>query len=193
MSGHALAETGAEDLRAILAAYRTIKKASWPQLHPGMEPRVARWPLADATELRAELEGYLKETAAPGCAVRVFWKLGPKFLFAGVNGHFAHDAGVSAADLLGTDDFDPRLPWAAQAAKYRADDKEVFDSGTAKLDILERQTSPTAAVIWVHVGKAPIRTARGVIGVLGMYELIDDKTAQKLFFQRSHGGGPPKS
>lgn len=150
-----------------------------------MEQRAARWALADATELRAELEGYLNETAAPGCGVRVFWKLGPKVLFAGVNGHFAHDAGVSAADLLGTDDFDARLPWAAQAGKYRADDKAVFDSGTAKLNILERQTSPTAAVMWVQVGKAPIRTARGAIGVLGMYDLVDDKTAQKIFFQRA--------
>lgn len=150
-----------------------------------MEQRAAHWAAADAAALRAELDGYLKETAAPGCAVRVFWKLGPKFLFAGVNSHFAKDAGLAASELMGTDDFDARLPWAAQAAKYRADDKEVFDSGKPKLDILERQTSPTAAVVWVHVGKAPIKSGMGVIGVFGMYELVDDKTAQKLFFQRS--------
>jgi hypothetical protein len=186
LSGHAVAKAGADDLRAILEAYRTVRKASWPQLHPAMEERAARWPLSDEAELRAELEGYLKETAAPNCSVRVFWKRGPSFLFGGVNGHFAHDAGLSASDLLGTDDFDSRLPWSAQAAKYRADDKEVLESGTAKLDILERQTSPSGAVFWVHVGKAPIRSAGGaVVGVFGMYELIDDKTAQKLFFARS--------
>jgi len=186
LSDHAIAKADADELRAILEAYRTVKKASWPELHLAMEQRAARWPLADEAELRAELEGYLKETAAPNCSVRVFWKLGPKFLFGGVNGHFAHDAGLSASDLLGADDFDSRLPWSAQAAKYRADDKEVFDSGTAKLDILERQTSPSGVVFWVHVGKAPIRSARGaVVGVLGMYELVDDKTAQKLFFERS--------
>jgi hypothetical protein len=162
-----------------------VRKASWPQLHPAMEQRAPRWAGADAAALRGELEGYLKETDAPGGAVRVFWKLGPKFLFAGVNGHFAKDAGLGSAELMGTDDFDSRLPWAAQAAKYRADDKEVFDSGKPKLDILERQTSPSAAVVWVHVGKAPVKAATGVIGVFGMYELVDDKTAQKLFFQRS--------
>ena len=151
-----------------------------------MEQRAARWPRAGEAELRAELEGYLEQTAAPTCSVRVFWKLGPGFVFGGVNGHFAHDAGLSASDLLGTDDFDARLPWSAQAPKYRADDKEVFESGTAKLDILERQTSPSGAVFWVHVGKAPIRSAGGpVVGVFGMYELIDDKMAQKLFFERS--------
>jgi hypothetical protein len=177
-----------DELRAILDAYQTVRKASWPQLHAAMDQRAARWPSAGEGDLRAELEGYLKETAAPGCSVRVFWKLGPKFQFGGLNGAFARDAGVEAADLLGADDFDARLPWAAQAAKYRADDKEVYDTGKAKLDILERQTSSTAAVTWVHVGKAPIRTAKGaVIGILGMYDVIDDKTAQKLFFQKQRG------
>ncbi|HVQ76289.1 MAG TPA: hypothetical protein VMT79_12235 [Candidatus Binatia bacterium] len=170
-----------------------MKTASWPSLHPAMEQRAASWPSADEAALQSELDGYLAETAAPGCAVRVFWKLGPRFLFAGVNGHFARDAGLAASLLLGTDDFDPRLPWAAQAAKYRADDQEVYDTGKAKLDILERQTSTSAAVMWVHVGKAPIQTAGGVIGVLGMYELIDDKTAQKLFFKRTKAGGPGSS
>ena len=190
MSGYAFTKGGAEDLRAVLAAYRLVKSASWPHLHQAMDQRAPLWPAADEAALRAELEGYLEETAAPGGAVRVFWKLGPKLLFAGANAHFARDAGLAAADLLGTDDFDPRLPWAAQAAKYRADDKEVFDTGHAKLDILERQTSHSAAVTWVHVGKAPIQMARGVGGVLGMYEIIDDKTAQKLFFKRTQGGGP---
>lgn len=150
-----------------------------------MDQRSARWATATEVDLRAELESYLKETDAPGCHVRVFWKLGSKFAFAGLNGHFAKDAGVSAADLLGADDFDSRLPWAAQAAKYRADDKEVYDSGQPKLDILERQTSSSAAVTWVHVGKAPVRAAKGVIGILGMYEVVDDKTAQKIFFRKS--------
>jgi hypothetical protein len=102
-----------------------VKSASWPHLHKAMDQRAGRWPSADEAALRAELDGYLVETAAPSCGVRVFWKLGPKFLFAGLNAHFARDAGVAAPDLLGSDDFDPRLPWAAQAAKYRADDKEV--------------------------------------------------------------------
>ena len=87
---------------------------------------------------------------------------------------------------MGLDDFSGRLPWAAQAAKYRADDKEICDAGTERLDILERQTSSSGAVTWVRVGKAAIRTAQGaVIGILGMYEILDDKTAQKLYLARS--------
>jgi hypothetical protein len=35
----------------------------------------------------------------------------------------------------------------------------------------------------------PIRTASGqVIGIFGMYELLDEKTAQKLYFERSRRG-----
>ena len=183
-----------EELRAVLAAYQEVKNASWPEMHPRMAKRSAHWPAASEAELRAELADYVKEASAPSCPVRVFWKIGPKYVFAGCNDHFASDAGLAAAVLLGLDDFDKRLPWQAQAMKYRADDKEVFTSGKAKLDILERQTSTSGSVIWVRVGKTPIRTATGtVVGILGMYELLDDKAAQKLFFERSRAGGPAKT
>ena len=185
--------TGTEELRAVLQAYREVKSASWPALHPEMSKGAPHWPFADEAQLKAELQGYLAEASRADCPVRVFWKLGPKYLFGGANEHFAHDAGLaSAAELVGLDDFSPKLPWRAQAAKYRADDKQVVESGKAMLDILERQTSGTGVVQWVRVGKAPIRTATGeVIGLLGMYELLDEKAAQKIFFERSRGPAKP--
>jgi hypothetical protein len=89
---------------------------------------------------------------------------------------------------VGLDDFSPRLPWRAQADKYRADDREVFD-GSAKLDILERQTSAAGTTVFVRVGKTPITTAAGqVLGIFGMYQVLDEKAAQKIFFERSRGG-----
>ena len=182
--------TAVEDLRAILATYREVKNASWPDMHPKMLQRAPHWPFAGEAELKTELDGYLAEASTTSCPVRVFWKVGPRFVFGGCNLHFATDAGLKAAsELVGLDDFSPKLPWAAQAAKYRSDDKEVFDSGKANLDILERQTSGTGAVQWVRVGKAPIKTPEGrVIGIFGMYELLDEKTAKRLFFERSKGG-----
>jgi hypothetical protein len=178
-------KTPVEDLRAILAAYRLVKNSSWPQLHPAMDRRFPYWHSASEAELSAELEGYLAETTAEGCGVRVFWKLGPKLLFAGCNEHFASDAGVPAAELMGMDDFDDRLPWKPQASKYRADDLEVVQSGAAKLDILERQKSPSGGVIWTRVGKAPIMASVDrAIGILGLYETVDGKTASKLFMAR---------
>ena len=85
----------------------------------------------------------------------------------------------------GIDDFDKRLPWGHQAAKYRLDDESVFESSTPKLDILERQQS-AAGITWVRAGKAPIRKPAGdVIGILGMYELLDSEEGRKLYAARN--------
>src|ERR1041384_821470 len=179
-----------DELRAILAAYKQVKDASWPKLHPAMAERAAHWPGASAAELQAEITNYLAESAAPGVNVRVFWKLCPKFLFGGCNQLFARDAGFpDPATMVGLDDFDPRLPWRHQAAKYRADDESVFKSGHANLDIMERQQSSTG-ITWVRAGKAPIRTATGVVGILGMYEVLDAETGRKLFAERHNKKKP---
>ena len=180
-------EGGAEELRAVLAAYKLVKDASWPDLNPTMMERSLRWPSRSEGDLRNELETYVREASDPSCNVRVFWKTGSNLTFAGCNDQFARDAGKkSASELIGLNDFSDTIPWQAQAGKYRFDDKEVVDTGHAKLDILERQTS-AAGVVWVLVGKAPIRTANGqVLGVLGMYELIEAARATKLFAERSH-------
>ncbi len=176
------------ELRAILEAYRTVATDSWPHLHPAMQRRSARWATASEDDLRAELQGYMDESGTGANKVRVFWKLGPKYLFAGCNDLFASDAGLKAADLLGTDDFDPRLPWGGQAAKYRTDDMEVVNRGTPNLGILERQKSTSGVVTWVHVGKAPIVSGGAAIGLLGLYEVIDDKAAQKILQERRQAG-----
>jgi hypothetical protein len=178
-------KTSAEDLRAVLAAYRIVKNGSWPQLHTAMDQRGPAWALAGEAELAAELTGYLKESDAPDCGVRVFWKLGPTFIFAGCNERFAADAGVPSAELMGMDDYDSRLPWGGQASKYRSDDTEVAQAGVPNLDILERQKSASGEIIWVRMGKAPILAGGAARGILGMYELLDDKTARQLFFARA--------
>lgn len=176
--------------RAVLRAYREVMSASWPDLHPDIAQRSRRWPEATEHELELELQGYLKDASMPGCQVRIFWKLGPGLRFGGCNELFARDAGLPAATLLGLDDYDKRLPWFAQAAKYRTDDEEVFKSGRAKLDILERQRS-SSGIIWVRAGKAPIRTEEGMIlGILGMYEVLDSAMGRRLFTERTHRSSP---
>lgn len=179
-------QRSADDLRAILSAYQIVMQASWPSLHPSMPEASRRWATASSSDLDAELAKYLHDSALSEQHVRVFWKLGTDFKFGGCNQLFANDAGLSSpADLIGTDDFDKRLPWGHQAAKYRIDDESVFKSGTPKLDILERQQSSTG-ITWVRAGKAPIRTASGdVIGILGMYELLDAEEGRKLYAARN--------
>lgn len=181
-------QDSAEDLRAVLAAYKLVKDASWPELNPGMRNAEARWPSGSAADLGRELQAYVDETNVASCTVRVFWKTGRDLAFAGCNKNFVKDAGLaSPAELIGLDDFSSKLPWAAQAAKYRFDDKEIVDSGLPKLDILERQNS-ASGIVWVLVGKAPIRSGARSIGILGMYQLLDNEKAKKLFAQRSREG-----
>jgi hypothetical protein len=175
-----------EDLRAILAAYKQVVDATWPDLHPTMREHSVRWSTASAQELATELAGWLKQSSAQGSAVRVFWKIGPKFEFGGANRQFAEDAGLAnPAELVGLTDFDARLPWRPQAAKYRADDEAIVTSKTAQLGIIERQKGPTGETTWVRVAKVPILHADGsAVGLLGVYEPLDQATARKLVVQQ---------
>lgn len=150
-----------------------------------MRERAQRWGSASEADLRAELDGYVAEASLPDCPVRVFWKLGSDFAFAGCNEQFARDAGLSRAELIGLTDFDRRLPWRMQAAKYRADDQRVLQNAEADLDIIERQQGASGGITWVRAGKAPILADDGTpIGVLGMYELLDAERGPQLYAQR---------
>ena len=174
--------TDAHEVRAVLAAYKEVADALWPTLHPSMAERSKRWASADEPTLRQELASYLRDSSQQS-SVRVFWKLGPQFTFGGCNDHFARDAGLAGPQqVVGIDDFDKRLPWKGQAAKYRSDDKKVTANGQPNLDIVERQESADGTISWVRAGKTPIRTSDGqVIGLLGMYEVLDAETGRKLF------------
>jgi len=177
----------AEQVRAVLAAYQQVVVASWPNLHPDMAANAKAWSTARPEALERELQDYLRAAANATSPVRVFWKLLPAYTFGGCNDGFARDAGLTVADMIGHDDFDKRLPWVHQAAKYRADDEAVVKSGQARLDIVERQREASGQITWVRVGKTPIRAATGVIGVLGAYEVLDAKTGHKLFAEKSRG------
>jgi len=179
-------KVGENELRAILLAYKQVMSASWPRLHPTMTDRSRKWPTASESELRQELAGYVSEASGPSCAVRLFWKLMPGFVFGGCNSQFARDAGVgSPTEVIGTDDGNKKFPWRNQAAKYRVDDQNVVSRGVPMLDMVERQQSTSGATSWVRVGKTPIRLAGGaVIGVFGMYEVLNPEVGQKLFVER---------
>jgi hypothetical protein len=187
-------DSSADELRAILLAYQQVAAASWPDLNPSMKSRSARWATASAADLRAELDGYLREVAPPRSNVRIMWKTGPKFLFGGCNDSFAQDAGIKPAELIGIDDFDKRLPWRHQAAKYRRDDETVAKTGKASLDIIERQESTDGGTSWVRAGKAPLKLPNGTsIGILGMYEVVDAATGRNLFMKSMKGDAAAKA
>lgn len=175
----------AEELRAILVAYHQVVSASWPELHKDMARRSSSWATASAEVLERELDGYVQALSRSDSQVRLFWKLLPGFTFAGCNAQFVRDTGLSAEDLIGSNDLDRRLPWVRQAAKYRADDEAIVASGAARLNIIERQQGTTGDITWVRVGKVPIRTPSGIIGVLGMYEVLDAPEGRRLFAEQN--------
>lgn len=103
--------------------------------------------------------------------VRVFWKDGA-LRYLGCNSLFARDAGFShPGELLGKDD--SSMVWKAQAEAYNRDDRKVMQAGRPKMNIVEPQTTPSGATIWLNTSKAPLQKPDGeIFGILGVYEDI---------------------
>ena len=106
--------------------------------------------------------------------IRVFWK-DRALRYLGGNSAFARDAGLRRPeDLRGKTDFE--MGWKGQAELYRADDRAVMESGTARLNYEEPQTTPDGRMIWLSTSKVPLVDAHGqIIGVLGIYDDITEK------------------
>lgn len=122
----------------------------------------------------------LLQTIIDTAPLRIFWK-DQSLRYLGCNPVFAKDAGVpSPEEIIGKDDY--QLAWGALAERYRADDRQVMDSGNPKLFYDE----PTAAAVgdqtWLRTSKVPLLNDAGeTIGVLGVYE---DITEQKRAEER---------
>jgi PAS domain S-box-containing protein len=106
--------------------------------------------------------------------VRVFWK-DRDLVFLGCNTMFAHDAGFAdSKDVVGKDDYE--MVWHDQAELYRADDRQVIESGRSKLFIEEPQTTPEGDTKALLTSKIPLRSSEGeIIGVLGTYMDITER------------------
>ncbi len=111
--------------------------------------------------------------------VRVFWK-DRNLVFLGCNTIFAHDAGFAdPKGVIGKDDY--QMVWRDQAELYRADDRQVIESGRPKLLIEEPQTTPDGNTIVLLTSKIPLRNSEGeIIGVLGTYmDITERKRAEE--------------
>ena len=115
---------------------------------------------------------------------RVFWK-DRDLVYLGCNEEFARDAGfTSPREIIGKDDH--AMGWKAQAALYRADDRQVIDTGCSRLLIEEPQTTPDGKTITLLTSKIPLKDHRGeIIGVLGVYlDITARKRAEELIEKR---------
>jgi signal transduction histidine kinase/CheY-like chemotaxis protein len=111
--------------------------------------------------------------------VRVFWK-DKNLVYLGCNAAFARDAGFAdPKDLIGKDDY--QMGWRAQADLYRDDDRQVIESGYAKLLVEEPQTNPQGNTLTLLTSKIPLRDSEGGIsGLLGSYlDITDRKLAEE--------------
>ncbi len=110
----------------------------------------------------------------------VFWK-DREGVYQGCNTNFAIAAGVGTPpEIVGKTDFD--LPWKeAEAEKYRDDDREVMESGRAKLRFSETQSMADGKLAYVETSKIPLQDAEGtVVGVLGTYEDVTERRAAEI-------------
>lgn len=124
----------------------------------------------------------LVKTVINAAPVRIFWK-DRESRYLGCNPLFARDAGKTGPEeLIGKDD--SAMAWAGQAALYREGDRQVMETGTAKLNFEEPQTTADGKTIYLRTSKVPLRNRRGeIIGLLGLY---DDITEQKLAMEKVH-------
>ncbi|MFA7256391.1 MAG: PAS domain-containing protein [Kiritimatiellales bacterium] len=105
---------------------------------------------------------------------RVFWK-DKNLTYLGCNKAFAQDANLAdPKDIVGKDDF--QMVWSSQADLYRADDRQVIESGLPKLLIEEPQTTADGTTITLLTNKIPLRDSEGnVSGVIGAYMDISER------------------
>ena len=115
---------------------------------------------------------------------RIFWKDSDS-RYLGCNTRFALDAGLSSpGELTGKTDFE--MTWKDQAELYRNDDKAVMESGTARRDIVEPQTTPDGDTIWLQTSRVPLcDKGKQTCGVLGLYnDITDRKQIEELLNQK---------
>ncbi len=131
--------------------------------------------------IRAQAEATISEsqqflqTVIETFPLAVFWK-DRESRYLGCNYNFAQNANLSlTTEIVGKTDYD--LPWGGiEGDNYRADDRQVIDSGVAKLGIIETQTQADGSSIWVETNKLPLRNANGdTIDILGTYQNITDR------------------
>ncbi|MEO0355120.1 MAG: PAS domain S-box protein [Cyanobacteria bacterium P01_A01_bin.3] len=116
----------------------------------------------------------------------VFWK-DLNSVYLGCNRNFLRDVGLtSIEDIVGKTDYD--MPWGEEEADvYRADDRQVMDSGTAKLETIETQIQADGNLLWLETNKLPLRNLKGeVIGVMGTNRDISARKYAEEQLQRTN-------
>ena len=165
--------------RATAELERQRARLSLEQLNQSLEAKVA-----ERTAELQERERFL-QTVLDTFPLAIFWK-DHNSVYLGCNHNCAKNAGfASVADIIGKTDYD--MPWGeTQAEAYRADDRQVMSSNTAKLGIIEPLLNAEGKCIWLETNKLPLHNLAGeVFGVLGTYQDITPRKQLELALQNS--------
>ncbi|MDA8126293.1 MAG: PAS domain S-box protein [Deltaproteobacteria bacterium] len=105
---------------------------------------------------------------------RIFWK-DRDGRFLGCNALFARDAGHERPDqIVGKTDFE--MGWRDRAERYRNDDRQIMETGEARIGFEEPLTRSDGETIVLLTSKIPLRNEDGVItGILGTYQDITER------------------
>ena len=100
------------------------------------------------------------------------------------NGRFCSEMSKSLDQLVGKTDFDFFPP--DLAAKYRADDVMVIESGKP-FEVVEEHVTPTGEKLYVHVIKTPVHDALGkLIGTQGIFWDVTEKFRAEEQLRRAY-------
>jgi PAS domain S-box-containing protein len=115
---------------------------------------------------------------------RVFWK-DINLNYLGCNQKFAEDAGLqSTKEVIGKNDSE--LVWEAFSPLDKTDDKEVIETGVAKINDEKSLPLKNGEIIWLKTSKIPLRNSEGeIFGVFGCYEDISDGKFAEAELRRS--------
>jgi PAS domain S-box-containing protein len=139
----------------------------------------------EAAKKELQSSRQLLQTIIDSVPIRIFWK-DRSLRYLGCNPLFSQDAGYSSPEeMIGRDDY--QMAWADRAELYRADDREVMETGRPKLFFDEQVQSREGRLMWVRTSKIPLENeASEVIGVLGIYEDITDrKSAEQRLLEQN--------
>ncbi len=115
----------------------------------------------------------------------LFWK-DRHSVYMGCNKNWAQAAGIqNLEDVVGRTDFE--LFWTPEEAQlYCEQDREVMETDTPVLHLIENRLHADGKQAWIDVNKIPIHDAEGnVIGVLGTIEDITDRKQAEIALQES--------
>ena len=115
----------------------------------------------------------------------VFWKA-RDFSYLGGNRSFLKDCGLTSVEqLIGRRD--EQLLWQDSSERYHEDDRQVMDSGIAKIDYEEAIVRPNSDISWVRTSKLPLKNPDdSVFGVLGVYEDVTERKRVEAELKRSN-------